>query len=452
MAERCPDKTEALGPIPSARTNWKFMMHKIEKILAREILDSRGNPTVEVDLYLSNGSWGRAAVPSGASTGSYEACELRDEDEARYGGKGVLKAVERVNISIYQSLVGKEFEQASLDEAMIKLDGTPNKSRLGANAILGASLAFAKAAADAEGVPLYEYFKNISDTPEMILPAPMMNILNGGRHALGSTDLQEFMIQPLGAPSFKEALRYGAEIFHTLGKILKENNLNTSVGDEGGYAPALSSNEEAVEIILEAVKKAGYEPGKDVFLALDIAASEIYDPSADGGKYNLATEGKKLSSEEMISFCENWVEKYPIISIEDPLSEDDWEGFKLITEKIGDRVQIVGDDLFVTNTERLEKGIGMKACNSILIKLNQVGTVTETIKTFEMAKRAGYKTIISHRSGETEDSAIADFAVGLGAGQIKTGSLCRGERTAKYNQLLRIEEELGEKAKYARKF
>lgn len=416
-------------------------MPTITKIKAREILDSRGNPTVEVDLTLSDGSFGRAAVPSGASTGSHEAVELRDGG-TRYGGKGVEQAVGNVNNELATSLVGKEFNQKSLDDAMIALDGTSNKGRIGANAILGISLAFAHAMAKSEGKPLYQYFADISGNTDIKLPVPMMNILNGGKHAENSTDLQEFMIMPLGAPSFKEALRYGAEVFHALKKILAAKKLNTSVGDEGGYAPSLPNNEAAIEIILEAIMKAGYTPGHDISIAIDGAASELYED----GKYNLKTEGRILTSEEMVDWYAGWVAKYPIVSIEDGLHEDDWAGYVLKTQKLGDKVQIVGDDLFVTNIERLKRGIDEKAGNSILIKLNQIGTVSETIDAINMAKQAGFTAVVSHRSGETEDTTISDFVVGLGTGQIKTGSLCRSERTAKYNQLLRIEEELGGKA------
>ena len=413
---------------------------KIKDLKAREILDSRGNPTVEVDLWLEDGSFGRAAVPAGASTGSYEAVELRDEDKNRYAGKGVLKAVQNVNTSIKDALVGNDFDQRSIDQKMIGLDGTENKGKFGANAILGVSLAFAHAAAKSQGVKLYEYFAHIGQTRKpMQLPVPMMNILNGGKHAANSTDLQEFMIMPLGAASFSEALRYGAETFHALKKILAERGLSTSVGDEGGYAPALGSNEGALEVIIEAIKKAGYKPGEDIFIAIDGAATELYED----GIYNLAIEGKKLNSEEMVNFYANWVEKYPIVSIEDGLAEDDWDGYKLMTEKLGDKVQIVGDDLFVTNIKRLEQGIEKGVANSILIKLNQIGTVSETIDAINMAHKAGYTAVVSHRSGETEDTTIADFVTGLGTGQIKTGSLCRSERVCKYNELLRIEEEIG---------
>jgi enolase len=415
---------------------------KITKVWAREILDSRGNPTVEVEVTLSDGSLGRAGVPSGASTGSHEAVELRDGDKKRYGGKGVSKAVSNVNEIIYKKIKGKVWNQKSLDQAMIDLDGTENKGNLGANAILGVSIAFAKAKAVSEGKPLWKYFKDISKTKEIYIPVPMMNILNGGSHAENSTDIQEFMIMPVGAKSFKQALQWGSEVFHELKKILKLKKLNTSVGDEGGYAPSLPSNESAIEIILEAIKNAGYTPGKDIGIAIDAAASEIYKD----GKYNLATENKILNSGEMVAFYENWVNKYPIVSIEDGLAEDDWSAWALMTKKMGKKIQIVGDDLFVTNIKRLSQGIEEKSANSILIKLNQIGTISETIDAINMAKRAGYTAVVSHRSGETEDTTIADFVVGLGTGQIKTGSLCRSERVAKYNQLLRIEESLGKKA------
>jgi len=425
---------------------------KITKVFAREILDSRGNPTVEVDMLLSDGSFGRAAVPSGASTGSHEAVELRDDNSSsknkagkpRYGGKGVTKAVSNVNDIIFKSIKGKVWNQKTLDQAMIALDGTENKGALGANAILGVSLAFAKAKAASENKPLWKYFKDISKTKEVYIPVPMMNILNGGSHAENSTDIQEFMIMPIGASSFKQALQWGSEVFHELKKILKSRKLNTSVGDEGGYAPSLPSNEAAIEIILEAISNAGYTPGKDISIAIDAAASEIYKD----GKYSLATENKVLTSEEMVSFYENWVSKYPIVSIEDGLAEDDWSAWALMTKKLGKKIQIVGDDLFVTNIKRLSQGIEQKSANSILIKLNQIGTISETIDAINMAKAAGYTSVVSHRSGETEDTTIADFVVGLGTGQIKTGSLCRTERVAKYNQLLRIEESLGSKAVY----
>lgn len=425
------------------------MQHKIKKVWAREILDSRGNPTVEVDIILNNGSTGRAAVPSGASTGSHEAVELRDGSK-RYMGKGVEKAVNNVNKIIATKLKGKNFDQKSLDDFLIKLDGTKNKGKLGANAILGVSMAFARAAATKENISLYKYFNKISKTKGLpaqagfSLPVPLMNILNGGAHAKGSTDIQEFMIVPHGAKSFKEGLRWGAEVFHTLKKILGEKGLSTTVGDEGGFAPKLGNNEAALELVVEAIQKAGYKPGKDISIALDVAATELYE----SGKYNLKIEGKSLTSTEMISMYESWTKKYPIISIEDGLSEDDWAGYAEMTKKLGNKIQIVGDDLFVTNIERLKKGTEEKAANSILIKLNQIGTVSETIEAVNMAKKAGFTSIISHRSGETEDSTIADFVVGLSTGQIKTGSLCRSDRTAKYNQLLRIEEELGKKAVY----
>lgn len=421
-------------------------MPKITKIIGREILDSRGNPTVEVDLTVEDTFQGRASVPSGASTGSYEAVELRDGDN-RYGGKGVAGAVLNINTTLAQALVGNQYDQKTLDEAMISLDGTDNKSKLGANAILGISLAFAHAVAKSKNQPLYQYFASISGSSNQApnkLPVPMMNILNGGKHAENSTDLQEFMIVPVGAPSFKEASRYGAETFHALAKILSKRGLSTLVGDEGGFAPSLPTNEAAIEIIIEAIKSAGYKPGEDIAIAIDVAATEIYE----NNKYELKTENKSLTSGEMIEFYADWLEKYPIVSIEDGLAEDDWEGYKLMTEKLGDKIQIVGDDLFVTNIKRFEKGIKEGAANSILIKLNQIGTVSETIDAIKMAREAGYSAIVSHRSGETEDTTIADFVVGLGAGQIKTGSLCRSERICKYNQLLRIEEELGSQATY----
>jgi enolase len=420
-------------------------MGAIHAIHAREILDSRGNPTVEVDITLTDGSSGKASVPSGASTGSHEAIELRDNDKGRYGGKGVTKAVENVNRQIAETLIGKTFDQESLDEALIALDGTADKSNLGANAILGVSLSFARAEAQSQKVPLYEYFHTISGTKEkMCLPVPFMNVLNGGSHAEHSTDLQEFMIVPHGAPTFHEALRYGAEVFHALKKILSSKGLSTSVGDEGGYAPEVPNNETALELIIEAIQTAGYTPGVDIAIAIDAAASEFYK----NGVYHLKTEKKKLSSKEMVDYYSAWVKKYPILSIEDGLAEDDWAGTALLTKTLGDKIQIVGDDLFVTNTDRLKMGIEKGAGNSILIKLNQIGTVTETIRTIEMAKGAGYTAMVSHRSGETEDTTIADFVVGLATGQIKTGSLSRTERVAKYNQLLRIEEVLGEKALY----
>jgi len=417
-------------------------MTTIEDIMAREILDSRGNPTVEVDVLLASGDIGRAAVPSGASTGTHEALELRDNDPGRYGGKGVLTAVENVNQHITAELIGLDaIDQRGIDELLIALDGTPNKERLGANAILGVSLAVARAAAAAVGLPFYRY---LGGAGVYLLPVPMMNILNGGKHAANSTDLQEFMIMPLGAETFAEALRWGAETYHALKNVLKKKGYNTSVGDEGGFAPSLGSNAEAIEVIVEAIVSAGYEPGKDIFIALDPAASEIYDK----GEYVLACEGRRLSSAEMADFYVEWVEKYPIISIEDGFAENDWAGFQLLTERLGDRIQIMGDDIFVTNVERISRGIDQKTANSVLIKLNQIGTLTETIAAIEVAKRAGWTAVISHRSGETEDTTIADFAVAMGTGQLKTGAPCRVERVAKYNRLLRIEEELGDTALY----
>ncbi len=418
-------------------------MSYIEDIVAREILDSRGNPTIEVDVYVSDGTIGRAAVPSGASTGVHEALELRDKDETRYGGKGVLKAVENVNETIAEELVGWEVaDQKGIDELMISLDGTPNKSRLGANAILGVSLAVAKAAAAYLGLPLYRY---IGGTYAHVLPVPMMNILNGGKHAVDGPDLQEFMIMPIGAPSFAEALRWGSETYHALKAVLKSKGYGVGIGDEGGFAPSLKTNEEAIEVILEAIQRAGYEPGRDIWIAMDPAASEIFED----GKYNLKKEGRILSSAEMVEFYASWVDKYPIISIEDGLAEDDWEGFRLMVERLGDRIQIVGDDLLVTNTTRIARAIRENAVNSVLIKLNQIGTLTETIAAVRMAHKHGWTAVTSHRSGETEDATIADLAVALNTGQIKTGAPCRSDRVAKYNQLLRIEEQLGDEAVYA---
>ena len=413
-------------------------MSLIEQINAREILDSRGNPTVEVEVFLLSGAVGRAAVPSGASTGVHEAVELRDGDASRYLGKGVLKAVDNVNITIADEFIGWDaLDQVGIDEFLIALDGTPNKGNLGANAILGVSLAVAKAAAVEQGLPLYRYIGGVS---ARTLPVPLMNILNGGKHAADSTDLQEFMVAPVGAPSFAEALRWGTEVYHSLKKVLKGKGYNTSVGDEGGFAPSLGSNEEAVEVILEAIERAGYRPGEDIYLALDPAASEIYHD----GRYVLKKEGRELSGEEMVAFYQDWVEKYPIISIEDGLDEDDWENWTLLVERIGDRVQIVGDDLLVTNVERVERAIKEKAANSLLCKVNQIGTLTEAIAAVHLAQRASWTVVVSHRSGETEDTTIADLVVALNAGQIKTGAPCRSDRVAKYNQLLRIEEELAE--------
>lgn len=417
-------------------------MTLIEEIVAREILDSRGNPTVEVEVTLVSGVMGRAAVPSGASTGVHEAVELRDGDEGRYGGKGVLKAVDNVNTVIADELIGWDaLNQVGIDEFLIGLDGAPNKGRLGANAILGVSLAVAKAGADVLGLPLYRYIGGIS---ARTLPVPMMNILNGGKHAVGSTDLQEFMVMPVGAESFAEALRWGTETYHSLKKVLKGRGYNTNVGDEGGFAPSLNSNEEAVEVIVEAIGKAGYRPGEDIYIALDPAASEIYED----GQYHLKKEGRVLSGQEMVAFYEDWVSKYPIISIEDGLAEDDWESWQLLTARLGDRVQIVGDDLLVTNVERVRRAIQEKAANSLLCKVNQIGTLTEAIAAVSMAQRAGWTAVVSHRSGETEDVTIADLVVALNTGQIKTGAPCRSDRVAKYNQLLRIEEGLGEAAVY----
>ncbi len=418
-------------------------MSVIEGILAREILDSRGNPTIEVDVYVEDGGFGRAAVPSGASTGVHEALELRDDDKERYLGKGVLNAVENVNEEIADELLGWDVtDQKGIDEMMIELDGTPNKSKLGANAILGVSLAVAKAAADYLAMPLFRY---IGGTYAHVLPVPMMNILNGGKHAVDGPDLQEFMAMPVGAPTFSEALRWGTETYHALKSVLKKRGYGVGIGDEGGFAPSLKTNEEAIEVILEAIQKAGYEPGQDIWIAMDPASSEIYE----GGKYNLKKEGRILSSEEMVDFYAKWVEKYPIISIEDGLAEDDWAGWKLMVERLGHKLQIVGDDLLVTNTERIARAIKEKAANSVLIKLNQIGSLTETIAAIEMAHKHGWTAVTSHRSGETEDSTIADLAVALNTGQIKTGAPCRSDRIAKYNQLLRIEEILGEQAAYA---
>ncbi len=414
----------------------------IDGILAREVLDSRGNPTVEVEVFLVDGTTGRAIVPSGASTGAFEAVELRDGDKGRYLGKGVQKAVENVEEIIAPELVGLNvLDQVVIDQIMIELDGTPNKGKLGANALLGVSLACAHAAANYLGMPLYRYIGGVSATN---LPVPMMNILNGGAHADNNVDIQEFMVMPVGAESFKEGLRMGAEIFHSLKAVLQGRGLNTAVGDEGGFAPNLGSNEEAIQAIIEAIERAGYKPGEDAFIALDVAATELYKY----GKYHLEGEGKIFDTDEMVAYYKDLVEKYPIISIEDALSEDEWDGWKKLTDAIGDKVQLVGDDLFVTNTERLITGIERSIANSILIKVNQIGTLTETLNAIEMAKRAGYTAVISHRSGETEDTTIADLAVATNAGQIKTGAPSRTDRVAKYNQLLRIEEELDFTAEY----
>ena len=417
-------------------------MALISAVYAREILDSRGNPTVEVEVWLDDGSMGRAAVPSGASTGAYEAVELRDGDKDRYMGKGVSKAVDNVNDVIAEALIGLDpIRQVEIDNMLIRLDGTPNKANLGANAILGVSMAVAKAAAASVDVPLYMYLGGINAKE---LPVPMMNILNGGAHADNNVDIQEFMAMPVGAPSFSEALRMNTEIYHNLKAVLKERGLSTAIGDEGGFAPNLSSNEEAIEVIVAAIEKAGYKPGEEVAIALDIAASEIYK----NGKYNLAGEGVVKTSAQMVEYYAALCEKYPIVSIEDGLDEDDWKGWALLTKKLGGKVQLVGDDLFVTNSERLIRGISEGVANSILIKVNQIGTLTETFTTIEMAKRAGYTCVISHRSGETEDTTLADIAVAVNAGQIKTGAPARTDRVAKYNQLLRIEEDLASAAQY----
>jgi enolase len=418
----------------------------IESVFGREVLDSRGNPTVEVEVTLYDGSWGRAIVPSGASTGVHEALELRDGDKNRFGGKGVLRAVENVNTTISELVLGWEAtDQRAIDLAMIELDGTPNKSRLGANAMLGVSLAVARASASALGLPLYRYLGGVN---AHVLPVPMMNILNGGAHtAWQSTDAQEFMIMPLGASSFAEGLRWGVEIYHALKTVLKAKGYATLVGDEGGFAPALKANAEAVEVILEAIEKAGYKAGEQVSIALDPAASELFDSKTR--KYQMRREGKELTGEQLVAYWKSWVEQYPIVSIEDGLAEDDWESWKLITRELGDRIQLVGDDLLVTNPERVRKAIGESACNALLVKLNQIGTLTETIEAVELCQRAGWRAVTSHRSGETEDTTVADLSVGLNMGQIKTGAPARSDRVAKYNQLLRIEEELAETGVYA---
>lgn len=419
-------------------------MSLITDIYAREVLDSRGNPTVEVEVWTEFDSFGRALVPSGASTGAYEAVELRDGDKGRYLGKGVMKAVYNVNNIIADEIIGMDvYDQIGIDTKMIELDGTKNKGKLGANAILGVSLAVARAAANELGMPLYNYIGGVNGK---VIPVPMMNILNGGEHADNNVDIQEFMIMPVGAPSFREALRMGAEIFHNLRTVLKGKGLNTAVGDEGGFAPNLSSNEEALKTIVEAIEKAGYKPGEDVVLALDVAATEMYDEERK--VYKLEGEGRELNVDEMIDYYVDLVEKYPIKSIEDGLAEDDWDGWKKLTDRLGDKIQLVGDDLFVTNTERLEKGIDLGVSNSVLVKLNQIGTLTETLNTIEMAKVHGYTAVVSHRSGETEDTTIADLVVATNAGQIKTGAPSRTDRVAKYNQLLRIEDSLGLNSKY----
>ncbi|MFF2092697.1 phosphopyruvate hydratase [Paenibacillus sp. NPDC058174] len=420
-------------------------MSIIVDVYAREVLDSRGNPTVEVEVSLESGGQGRAIVPSGASTGAYEAVELRDGDKSRYLGKGVITAVENVNTIIAPEIIGLDaLDQVAIDRKMIELDGTPNKAKLGANAILAVSMAVARAAADALNVSLYTYLGGFN---AKTLPVPMMNIINGGEHADNNVDVQEFMVLPVGAPTFKEALRIGAEIFHNLKSVLKDKGLNTAVGDEGGFAPNLASNEEAITTIISAIERAGYKPGVDVFLGMDVASTEFYKD----GKYHLEGEGKSFTSAEFVDLLASWVDKYPILTIEDGCSEDDWEGWKLLTDKLGGKVQLVGDDLFVTNTERLSDGIEKGVGNSILVKVNQIGSLTETFDAIEMAKRAGYTAVISHRSGESEDSTIADIAVATNAGQIKTGAPSRTDRVAKYNQLLRIEDQLGSTAQYAGK-
>ncbi len=418
-------------------------MATIDDVRAREILDSRGNPTLEVEVELFDGTIGRAAVPSGASTGKYEAVELRDKDVSRFNGLGVLKAVDNVNKQIAEAIIDMSaLDQTAIDQRLIELDGTDNKSKLGANAILGTSLAVAHAAAEFLDMPLYRYLDGVAT---YTLPVPMMNILNGGKHAADSTDLQEFMIVPAGADSFNQAMQIGAEIYHSLKKVLKDKRLNTNVGDEGGFAPSLPSNKEAIEAVLSAIEGAGYKPGKDCFIALDPAASEFFK----NGHYNLAKEGVSLTSNQMVEYYVKWVSTYPIISIEDGMAEDDWDGWQLLTKKLGDKIRLVGDDLYVTNVKRLSQGISLKASNAILIKPNQIGTLTETIAAVKMAQQAGWAAIVSHRSGETEDTTIADLAVGLNTGLIKAGAPCRSERLAKYNQLLRIEEELGESASFA---
>ncbi|MCX6046683.1 MAG: phosphopyruvate hydratase [Chloroflexi bacterium] len=419
-------------------------MTEIVYVKGREVLDSRGNPTVEVEVLLESGGMGRAIVPSGASTGAHEAVELRDGDKKRYGGKGVLKAVENVNETLAEELIGFDaLDQVGLDEYLLELDGTENKGNLGANAILGVSLAVAKAAADGLGVPLYRYLGGIT---ARTLPVPMMNILNGGKHAENSTDFQEFMVMPVGAPTFAEGLRWGAEIYQSLKKVLHDGGYSTNVGDEGGFAPSLGGNVKAIEVILQAIEKAGYRPGEDVFIALDPAATELYD--AKTNRYKLAIEGKEMSGAELVDLWVDWANRFPIISLEDGMAEDDWDGWKLLYEKIGSKVQLVGDDLLVTNVKRIERAIAEKACNALLCKVNQIGTLTESVAAIEMSHRAGWAAIISHRSGETEDSTIADLVVAYNTGQIKTGAPARSDRIAKYNQLLRIEEELGDTAIY----
>ncbi|PIX26524.1 MAG: phosphopyruvate hydratase [Deltaproteobacteria bacterium CG_4_8_14_3_um_filter_45_9] len=420
------------------------MVASIKSVYAREILDSRGNPTVEVEVRLEGGAYGRAAVPSGASTGAYEALELRDGDKKRYNGKGVLQAINYVNNWIAKAMIGLDaLHQSEIDNTMLKLDGTPNKGKLGANATLGVSLAVARAAANAFGLPLYRYLGGLT---ARVLPVPMFNILNGGVHAnWQGTDLQEFMVAPVGAPTFREALRWGSEIYHTLKSVLKEAGFSSGVGDEGGFSPALKKNSDAVEMILKAIENAGYRPGEQIAIGLDPASSSFYED----GYYHLRTEGRKLTSAEMVEMYVEWIKKYPIIVLEDGLAEDDWDGWKLLNEKLGDKIELVGDDLFVTNVNRIERGITENVANAVLIKLNQIGTLTETVEAVQIARKAGWGAMISHRSGETVDSFIADFTVAMGTGHLKTGAPCRGERVEKYNQLLRIEEELGDEATYA---
>ena len=420
------------------------MVTTIKSVHAREILDSRGNPAVEVEVLLEGGAWGRAAVPSGASTGAHEALELRDGDKERYNGKGVLQAINHVNHEVTKAVIGLDaLHQSEIDRAMLKLDGTPNKGKLGANATLGVSLAVARTAANAVGLPLYRYLGGVAAS---VLPVPMFNILNGGVHAnWQGTDLQEFMIAPVGAPTFREALRWGSETYHSLKNVLKESGYSTGVGDEGGFAPTLKKNSDAVELILKAIQKAGYHPGEHIALALDPASSSFFED----GYYHLRTEGRKVTSDEMVEMYDNWIKKYPIIVLEDGLAEDDWDGWKHLNETLGDKIELVGDDLFVTNVKRIERGIAENVANAVLIKLNQIGTLTETIEAVQMARKAGWGAMISHRSGETVDSFIADFTVAVGTGHLKTGAPCRGERVEKYNQLLRIEEELGPMAVYA---
>jgi enolase len=422
-------------------------MTEIVNLIGREVLDSRGNPTVEVEVELASGATGRAIVPSGASTGAHEAVELRDGDKKRYGGKGVLKAVANVNDVLADELVGFDaLDQIGIDSYMCELDGTPNKGKLGANAILGVSLAVAKAAAEDVGQPLYRYLGGVGGR---VLPVPMMNILNGGKHALGSTDFQEFMVMPVGAPSFSEGLRWGVEIYQSLKKVLHDGGHNTNVGDEGGFAPSLGGNVKAIEVILTAIEKAGYRPGEDIYIALDPASSELYD--AESGIYNLAIEGTKLTSDELVDLWADWASRFPIISLEDGMAEDDWAGWRALYARIGDKVQLVGDDLLVTNVERIERAIAEKACNALLCKVNQIGTLTESIEAIERSHRAGWAAVVSHRSGETEDATISDLVVAFNTGQIKTGAPARSDRVAKYNQLLRIEQELGDIARYAGK-